>query len=118
MRILENTSKKPDEVFHIKKKKYYNLIPSTTRSRDKILTRLLEYLDNPRFTAKVRYIYVKNKQRIPTKRVLQQIVLIDHYQRRLAKRFTSDFYIQNDTIFNINTQKLLLFMTVRVINTN
>ena len=93
MRILENTPKEPDEVFHIKKKKYYNLMPSTTRSRDEILTGLLECLDDPRFTAKVRYMYVKNEQGIPTKRVLQQIVLIDHYQRRLAKRFTSDFCI-------------------------
>ena len=61
IRILENTPKEPDEVFHIKKKKYYNLMPSTTRSRDEILTGLLECLDDPRFTAKVRYMYVKNE---------------------------------------------------------
>lgn len=71
MRILENTPKEPDEVFHLKKKKYYNLVPSTTWSRDEILTKLLECLDNPNFTAKVRYIYVKDELRIPIKRVLQ-----------------------------------------------
>ena len=70
MRILENTSKKLDEIFYIKKKKYYNLIPSTTRSRDKILTRLLKCLDNLNFAVKVRYIYVKNNARISIKRVL------------------------------------------------
>lgn len=118
IRILKNTPKKPDEVFHLKKKKQYNLVPFITRSRDKILTRLLEYLDDPNFIAKVRYIYVKNKLEIFIKRVLQQIVLINYYQQRLAKRFTSDFCIQNDAIFNTNTYKLLLFMTVDVINTN
>ena len=71
MRILENTSKESDEVFHIKRKKYYNLVPSTTRSRDEILTRLLECLDDPNFTSKVRYMYVKNDAGIPIKRVLQ-----------------------------------------------
>ena len=71
MRILENTPKKLDEVFHIKKKKYYNLVPFITRSRDKILTGLLECLDSLNFIAKVRYIYVKNEARIPIKRVLQ-----------------------------------------------
>ena len=118
MRILENTPKELDEVFHIKKKKYYNLVPSTTRSCDKILTRLLECLDDLKFTAKVRYMYVKNELGIPTKRVLQQIVLINHYQQRLAKRFTSDFCIQNDATFNTNAQKLLLFVAVGVPNTN
>ena len=77
-------------------------MPSTTRSRDKIFTRLLEYLDNSNFTVKVHYIYVKNELRIPIKRVLQQIILIDRYQQILAKRFISDFCIQNDTIFNTN----------------
>ena len=118
MRILENTPKEPDEVFHIKRKKYYNLVPSTTRSRDEILTSLLECLDDPNFTAKVRYMYVKNELGIPTKRVLQQIVLIDHYQQRLAKRFTSNFCIQNDATFNTNAHKLLLFVAVGVTNTN
>lgn len=70
MRILKNTSKKLDEIFHIKKKKYYNLVFFTTRSRDKILTKLLEYLDNSNFTFKLRYIYVKNKHKTSIKRVL------------------------------------------------
>ena len=38
MRILENTPKEPDKIFHIKKKKYYNQVPSTTRSRTYWLT--------------------------------------------------------------------------------
>lgn len=118
MRILENTPKEPDEVFHLKKKKYYNLVPSTTPSRENILNGLLECLDDPNFTAKVRSIYVKNEYGIPIKRVLQQIVLIDNYQKALAKRFTSDFYIQNDATFNTNASKLLLFVAVGVTNTN
>ena len=71
MRILENTPKELDEVFYLKKKKYYNLVPSTTRSRDEVLTKLLECLDNPNFIAKVRYMYVKNELEIPIRRVLQ-----------------------------------------------
>ena len=70
MRILENTFKKPDKIFHIKRKKYYNLVPSTTRSRDKILTGLLACLDSPNFIFKVRYIYITNKLNILVKRVL------------------------------------------------
>ena len=118
MRILENTPKEPDEVFHLKQKKYYNLIPSTTRSREDIFAGLLECLDDPNFTAKVRYMYVKNEHGVPIKRVLQQIVLIDNYQRILAKRFTSDFCIENDATFNTNATKLLLFVAVGVTNTN
>ena len=71
MRILENTPKKLNEIFHLKKKKYYNLVPSITRSRDKILTGLLECLDDPNFIVKVRYMYVKNKLGILIKRILQ-----------------------------------------------
>ena len=63
-------------------------------------------------------MYIKNELRHPIKRVLQQIILIDHHQQKLAKRFTSDFYIQNDTTFNTNAQKLLLFVAVGVTNTN
>ena len=71
MRILENTPKEPDEIFHIKRRKYYNLVPFIIRFRDKILTRLLKYLDDLNFIVKVRYIYVKNKFKISIKRVLQ-----------------------------------------------
>ena len=70
MRILENTPKKSDKIFHLKKKKYYNLIPFTTRSRENILTNLLKYLDDSNFTVKVRYIYIKNKNDVLIKRVL------------------------------------------------
>ena len=70
MRILENTPKKSNEIFHLKKKKYYNLVSSVTRSRENILTKLLEYLDNLKFTTKVRYIYIKNKYNVLIKRIL------------------------------------------------
>lgn len=70
MRILKNTFKKSDKIFHLKKKKYYNLISIITRSRKNILTSLLKCLDNSNFTVKVRYMYIKNKNDILIKRVL------------------------------------------------
>ena len=70
MRILENTPKESDEVFHLKKKKYYNLVPSITRSREDILTGLLECLDDSNFIVKVRYMYIKNEHGVPIKRIL------------------------------------------------
>lgn len=78
----------------------------------------MEYLDDPNFTFKVRYMYVKNNHNVPIKRVFQQIVLIDNNQKTLAKRFTRDFCMQNGATFNTNATKLLLFMTVGVTNTN
>ena len=70
MRILINTLKKSNEIFHLKKKKYYNLISFITRSRKNILTKLLKYLNNSNFTIKVRYIYIKNKYSVLIKRIL------------------------------------------------
>ena len=70
MRILENTPKKSNKIFYLKKKKYYNLILFTTRSHENILTGLLKYLNNLNFIIKVRYIYIKNKNNILIKRVL------------------------------------------------
>ena len=70
MRILKNTSKKSNEIFHLKKKKYYNLVSFVTRSRENILIKLLKCLDNLNFTAKVRYIYIKNKHSVLIKRIL------------------------------------------------
>lgn len=93
-------------------------MPSTTHSREDILTGIMEYLDDPNFTFKVRYMYVKNKHDVPIKRVLQQIVLIDNNQKTLAKRFTSHFCTHNGATFNTNATKLLLSMTVGVTNTN
>ena len=70
MRILKNTPKKSNEIFYLKKKKYYNLVSFVTRSRENILIKLLKYLDNSNFTAKVRYIYIKNKYNVLIKRIL------------------------------------------------
>ena len=64
--VLDNTAKDWDDEFHLNKKKYYNLILSTTRSREDILTGLLAALDSPNFTAKVRYLYVKDMHRTIT----------------------------------------------------
>ena len=116
--VLDNTTKDWDDEFHLNKKKYYNLIPSTTRSREDVLTGLLAALDSPTFTAKVRYSYVKDMHGTITKRILEQIVLIDNFQRRLAKRFCSGFLMENDATFNTNAQKLLLFVAVGITNTN
>ena len=118
MRIPENTPKEPDELFHLKQKKYYNLVPSTTRSREDILTGLLGCLDDPEFTAKVRYMYVKNEHSVPITRVFQKIVFFDNYQKILAQGFTSGFCMQNDATSNTNAIKLLLFVAVSVINSN
>ena len=100
--VLDNTAKDWDDEFHLNKKKYYNLIPSTTRSREDVLTGLLAALDSPNFTAKIRYSYVKDIHGMITKRILEQIVLIDDFQRSLAKRFCSDFLMENNATFNTN----------------
>ena len=63
-------------------------------------------------------MYVKNKHDVLIKKMLQQIVLIDNYQKTLAKRFISGFCIQNNVTFNFNATKLLLFVIMGVINTN
>ncbi len=48
---------------------------------------------------------------------IEQIFLLNNYQRELSKRFISDFMMKTDAIFNINALKMLLFMTVNIINT-
>ena len=118
MRILKNTFKKPNETFHLKKKKYYNLMLFITRSRENIFINLLKCLNDSNFIIKVRYMYIKNEHNVFIKKVLQQIVLINNYQKTLVKRFISGFYMQNNATFNINVTKLLLFITMGVINTN
>ncbi len=47
---------------------------------------------------------------------IEQIFLLNNYQQKLFKRFISDFMMKTDAIFNINALKMLLFMTVNVIN--
>ncbi|KAL9129061.1 MAG: hypothetical protein Q9175_007396 [Cornicularia normoerica] len=85
--VLDNTEKDWDEGFHLKRKKFYNLVPSTTRNREDILTGLLAALDSPIFTSRLRFSYVKNANGIIIKRIHEQIVLIDDFQRGLVKRF-------------------------------
>ena len=71
MRILKNTPKELNETFHLKKKKYYNLMSFIIRSRENILINLLKYLNNSNFTIKVYYIYVKNEHNVFIKKMLQ-----------------------------------------------
>ena len=71
MRILKNTLKKLDEIIHLKKKKYYNLISFIIRSRENILIDLFKCLNDSNFTFKVRYIYIKNEHNIFIKKVFQ-----------------------------------------------
>lgn len=117
-RVLDHTPKDPDQEFTIPKKKYYDLVPSTIRSREDVLQGLLKALDSEQFTSYPRHNYVKNAAGAIQKRILQQVVIIDNNQRRLAKRFCSDFMMQNDATFNTNATKLLLFVAVGVTNTN
>lgn len=117
-RVLNNTSKEEGEIYHISKKKYYRLIPSTTRSRDDIITGLLQCLDSTEFTARVRYSYILDDAGVPVKKLLEQIFFIDKLQRDLTKRFCSDFMLQMDATFNTNALKMLLFVAVGITNTN
>ena len=99
------------------KKKYYNLISFIIRNKENVLIGLLIALNNSNFIIKVRYLYVKNMHEIIIKRILEQIVFIDDFQKSRIKRFYSDFLIENDVIFNTNAHKLLLFVIVNIINT-
>ena len=71
MRILKNTFKESNETFHLKKKKYYNLISFITRSREDIFTDLLKCLNDLNFIIKVYYMYVKNEHDVLIKKVFQ-----------------------------------------------
>jgi len=42
---------------------------------------------------------------------------LNNYQQELFKKFISNFMMKTNVIFNINALKMLLFMTVNVINT-
>ena len=79
MRILKNTFKKSNDTFHLKKKKYYNLMLFITRSRENIFINLLNGLNDLNFTIKIRLIYIKNEHNVFIQKVFQQIVLIDNY---------------------------------------
>jgi len=116
-RVLENTPKDYDQKFHLSKKQYYNLIPSITRSKEEIITGLLQCLDNSMFTVRIRYSYTLNDAGAPVQKNIEQIFLLDNYQRGLSKRFISDFMMKTDATFNINALKMLLFVAVNVTNT-
>ncbi len=116
-RVLENIFKDYDQEFHLSKKQYYNLIPSITRFKQKIITGLLQCLDNSMFIVRIRYSYTLNDADASIQKNIEQIFLLNNYQRRLSKRFISDFMMETDAIFNINALKMLLFVTVNVTNT-
>jgi len=118
MAILENTPQEVDELLTLRKKKYYNLIPSTTRLTRDVILGLLSALDSENFLTRKRYDLIKDETGATVKRILAQIVIIDHEQKRLTKRFYSDFMMQNDATFNTNKNGLLLFMAIGITNTN
>ncbi len=115
--MLENTFKNYDQEFHLFKKQYYNLISSITRFKEKIITELLQCLDNSMFIVRIRYFYTLNDADVSIQKNIKQIFLLNNYQRKLSKRFISDFMMKTDAIFNINALKMLLFVTVNVTNT-
>ncbi|KAL2048394.1 hypothetical protein N7G274_000305 [Stereocaulon virgatum] len=113
-RILANTPKEYDGDLHISKKKYYNLIPSTTRADQDILLgflQSLEALDADDLIPKCRYEYVLNDG-IPVKKILKQVYFLDTQQRRWTKRFCADFLVELDATFNTNKLKLLLLVAI------
>ncbi len=116
-RVLENILKDYDQKFHLFKKQYYNLISSITRFKEEIITELLQCLDNSMFIVRIRYFYTLNDADASVQKNIKQIFLLNNYQRRLSKRFISDFMMKTDAIFNINALKMLLFVTVNVTNT-
>jgi len=115
--VLKNTLKNYDQKFHLFKKQYYNLISSITRFKEKIITKLLQCLDNSMFIVQIQYFYMLNDADISIQKNIEQIFLLNNYQRKLSKRFISNFMMKTDAIFNINALKMLLFVTVNVINT-
>jgi len=116
-RMLENILKNNDQKFHLFKKQYYNLISSITWFKEKIITKLLQYLDNSMFIIQIWYFYMLNDANALIQKNIEQIFLLNNYQWELFKRFISDFMMKTDAIFNINALKMLLFVTVNVINT-
>lgn len=117
-RLLDNTPKDDDVLLHIDRRKYYNLIPSVTRSREDIIVGLLAALDNDNFICRCRYSYVRDVNHVVVKRKLEQIFLMDNYQKTLAKRFVSYTLMELDATFNTNALKMLLFVAVGVTNCN
>jgi len=116
-RVLENIPKDYDQDFHLSKKQYYNLIPSNTRSKEEIITGLLQCLDNSMSIVRIRYSYTLNDAGAPVQKNIEQIFLLNNYQRGLSKRFISDFMMETDATVNTNALKMLLLLAVGVTNT-
>ena len=118
-RILANSERDFDEVLHINKKKFYNLIPSTTRNQREILIGFLAVIEAyPDMITRTRFEYENDANGVPIKRILKQISWMDTQQRHWAKRFCSEFVIEFDATFNTNKLKMLLFVSIGITNTN
>lgn len=75
-RVLSNTRKDLDEDLHIKRKKYYRLVPSTTRKHEDVLKGFLaalEELETDDLISKTRYEYELNAAGVPSKKILKQV---------------------------------------------
>ncbi len=117
-RVLKNTSKELNVIFHLNKKQYYNLIPSVSRSKQDVIAGLLQCFDNPMFKIKVRYSYTLNDAGVPVQKNIEQIFIVDTYSQKLTKRFISDFMMEVDATFNTNALKMLLIVAVSITNTH
>jgi hypothetical protein len=74
--VLSNTRKDLDEDLHIKRKKYYRLVPSTTRKHEDVLKGFLaalEELETDDLISKTRYEYELNAAGVPSKKILKQV---------------------------------------------
>ncbi len=78
--------------------------------------KLLQCFNSSMFIIQIQYFYMLNDVDVSIQKNIEQIFLLNNYQRKLFKRFISDFMMKTDVIFNINALKMLLFMTVNVIN--
>ncbi len=68
------------------------------------------------FIIQIQYFYMLNDVNVSIQKNIEQIFLLNNYQRRLFKRFIDNFMMKTDVIFNINALKMLLFMTVNITN--
>ena len=119
-RLLLNTPGEHDEMLHIGRKKYYNLIPSITRNDQEIMLgflQALQELEGDDVLSRQRYEYQLNPAGAPIKKILKQVCFMDTQQRIWARRFCADFLIEIDATFDTNKLKMLLFVAIGVTNT-
>ena len=118
-RVLTRTERDHDEVLHISRKKYYNLIPSTTRNQREILIGFLTVIEvYDDMITRTRYEYECNAEGVPIKRILKQLCWMSKQQRHWARRFCSEFVIEFDATFNTNALKMLFFVSIGITNIN